>query len=196
MEQPYRVLMVCTGNICRSPAAAAWMSVLGDGSLAVSSAGTAALVDAGVHPRMADLMRQAGLPVDGFRSRQLTPAMIKQADLLLTMTAQHRRWIVDRVPAAVRRTFTLLEFAHLARLAPPPAGEPGPTEARTRAAVLHDLRVATPRGRTRLHLDESEAGIDVPDPYGRDQAAYELAFGLIREAVRGIAGPPAPPPAA
>jgi len=192
MDQRYRVLMVCTGNICRSPAAAAWMTALADQSVDVASAGTAAVVGAPVQPSMAGLMQREGLRIEDFAARQLTPGLIRQADLVLGMTTGHRRWVVGRAPAAVRRTFTLIEFARLAQLVDANAGGAYAASGETRGSSAHRLRgvvAAVPSVRGRLHLGRHhDDSIDVPDPYGRDEDAYELAFSLIRDAMRGIVG--------
>jgi len=188
MDRQYRVLMVCTGNICRSPAAAAWLRALADQSVVVASGGTAAVVGAPVQPSMAGLMQRAGLRVDGFAARQVTPEVIRQADLVLGMTTDHRRWVVHRVPTAVRRTFTLIEFARLAQLVDADAGgaSAAPGESAHR---LQGIVAAVPSVRGRLHLGRADNdSIDVPDPYGRDEDAYELAFSLIWGALRGIVG--------
>lgn len=195
MDQEYRVLTVCTGNICRSPAAAAWLKALSDTSITVSSAGIRAVVGSGVQPYMANLMRQAGLPVDGFAARQLTPGLIKEADLVLAMTGEHRRWVVDRVPAAIRRTFTLVELARLAQLADADADARAAQVAVPDGAVkssaqrLAGIVAAVPSVRGRMHLGRgSGASIDVPDPYGRDEDVYNVAFALIRDAVKDLVG--------
>jgi len=178
MDQHYRVLTVCTGNVCRSPAAAAWVVALADRSVAAASAGVAAVVGAPVSEPMADLMRGAGLRVAGFSAHQLTPRMIEHSDLVLTMTAQHRAWVVGRVPAAVRRTFTLLELARVARLVDVDSSAPT-------AERLRHLVDAVPTVRAQFG---SEDDTDVPDPYGLGADAYDLAFGLIEGAVRDILG--------
>jgi len=200
-----RVLVVCTGNICRSPAAERWLAALSDGSVSVASAGVAALVGADIDPAMAALMSAAGLRVDGFAARQLTPPMIRHADLVLTMTASHRRWVVGRVPAAVRKTYTLLELARIARL----VDEQYPGAASSMARRLIGLELAVPQVRPRLSHGIAGAGteaggapgveavagfdgIDVPDPYGGDASAFQYAFDLIRAAAGVIAGRPAP----
>ena len=179
MDQHYRVLTVCTGNVCRSPAAAGWLVALADHSVAVASAGTAAVVGAPVYKPMAELMRGAGLRVTGFSAHQLTPRMVEHSDLVLTMTAQHRAWVVGRVPAAVRRTFALLEFAQLARLVD--VDDQASTADRLRQ-VVEAVPIA------RAQLGAAAVDTDVPDPYGLAADAYDLAFGLIEEAVRTIVG--------
>ena len=199
----FRVLVVCTGNICRSPAGERWLEALADDSVSVSSAGVAALVGADIDPAMADLMSAAGLSVDGFAARQLTPAMIRHADLVLTMTGSHRRWVVERVPAAVRKTYTLLELARIARL----VDERYPGAATSTARRLIGLELAVPHVRPRLSHAAANAGaeaagtpaveavpgldgLDVPDPYRGDATAFQHVFDQIRAAVRVVVGQP------
>jgi protein-tyrosine phosphatase len=114
------VLFVCEGNICRSPAAEVLLrSCLGpDGAVAVGSAGLAARVGEPIDEPVRRLLAARGLGSDVV-ARQLVPDLVRSADVVLTMTAAQRAAVVSRVPAAVRRTFVLREFAGLARLADP-----------------------------------------------------------------------------
>ncbi|WP_418608121.1 hypothetical protein [Georgenia sp. SUBG003] len=112
----FTILTVCTGNICRSPAVehlfrAAFGATSG---VTVASAGTGALVGQPVHGPMADLLRGVDVDPDGFAARRVTEQMLRGADLVLPLTRDHRAQVVDLAPAAVRRTFTVREFARLA----------------------------------------------------------------------------------
>lgn len=119
------VLTVCTGNICRSPAVETLLRAALDPSVTIVSAGTSAVVGAGISPPMGVLLTADGLDSAAFVARQLTPEMIRGADLVLALTVAHRAWIVDREPAAVRRTLTLRELARLSgTLAPGAAPTP------------------------------------------------------------------------
>jgi len=72
-----RILTVCTGNICRSPAAERLLAAgLGD-TAQVTSAGTGALPGYPMDAAMVPLVEAAGASTDGFAARQLTPAMVK-----------------------------------------------------------------------------------------------------------------------
>ena len=111
-----RVVVVCTGNQCRS----AMAELLFRRALAetgpsweVSSAGTRAAEGQPIHRLTGDVMRSRGVVVDGFRSRPLTPAIVADADLILTAERSHRAAVVSMVPDALHRTFTLLQFARL-----------------------------------------------------------------------------------
>jgi protein-tyrosine phosphatase len=179
---PVSVLMVCTGNICRSPAAELLLRAhLGDErGLVVSSAGLAARVGEPVAGPMAELLRQRGVDAGGFEARQLVPQLVRAADLVLTMTAGQRSAVVTRVPAAIRRTFTLREFVELAGLADGRAGRlagSGPGER------LAALVAAVPSARPLRQPDRDD---DVPDPYGGPDEAYERALFLVEESVDGL----------
>ena len=96
--------MVCTGNICRSPLAAALLerALAGRGSegLAVSSAGTGAWDGAPVSEGAYLVGLERGLDLSGHRARLLTRELVESADLVLTM-ARHHRARVDELAAKV-----------------------------------------------------------------------------------------------
>jgi protein-tyrosine phosphatase len=179
----FTVLTVCTGNICRSPAVERLLAArLGDDSqVLATSAGTRAVVGSPVSGPMVPLMRAAGASADAFVARQLTPAIVREADLVLALTRQHRSTVVDLHPAAVRRTFTLRELARLAATVDPDDLPPGsPAE---RLAALVPLAAAE-RGRNH----HARAGDDdVIDPYRRGDAVYADVFRTIQPAVELLA---------
>ncbi|HEX8508433.1 MAG TPA: hypothetical protein VF635_02900, partial [Propionibacteriaceae bacterium] len=77
------ILLVCTGNICRSPVAERLLRANLDSSVRITSAGTYAVVGSAIEPRMAALLRGAGADADGFAARQLTVDHVRSADLVL-----------------------------------------------------------------------------------------------------------------
>lgn len=77
--------------------------------LAVSSAGTHALVGAGADDSARTLMRERGLPIDGHRARQLDAQMCREADLILVMEAAQRQLVHQRHPEATGKVFRLTE---------------------------------------------------------------------------------------
>ncbi len=104
-----RVLLVCVGNICRSPVAEALLRQrLGaDGPARVSSAGLQALEGSGMDPTAACLLREAGVAMAAHRARQATPALLRAADLVLAMERAHVEAVVARVPQMRGRVFRL-----------------------------------------------------------------------------------------
>lgn len=117
--RPFRVLFVCTANMCRSPLAEHLFAEEverrdGSGhSWAVASAGTHVTAGTEVHELVREVLAERGLPVPRASSHQVVEADVESADLILTAAREHRSWIVTRVPSAVRRTFTLRQFARL-----------------------------------------------------------------------------------
>lgn len=113
------LIIVCTGNTCRSPMAEAMLrqKVVQSGfkdKIKVSSAGIAA---GGAFPASHNaysVMKARGLDLVDHRSRQLTAGDIKEADLILTMTSSHKKAILSYMPKAKNKVFTLAEYAGLA----------------------------------------------------------------------------------
>lgn len=179
-QPPARILTVCTGNICRSPAVERLLAHrLAGTDVEVTSAGTRAVVGAGVSAPMVPLVVAAGADADGFVARQLTVEQIREADLVIALTRGHRSAIVELVPAAVRRTFTLLELARLTAHIDPQtihaAGTPG-----DRVRALPQLAAAV------RHV-AGKGEDDVEDPIGGTDAVYQASYDQLAPAVATIA---------
>lgn len=173
------ILTVCTGNICRSPAVERLLArALPEAH--VTSAGVRAVVGGPVHPPMAALLTAAGVSPDGFAARQLTADAVADADLILPLTRGHRAAIVELVPAALRRSFTLRELARFA-IAIGPDALPDGTLAERLDALLP--LAAAQRGRVRVDPHDD----DVVDPYGGGDRLYALSFDQLKPAVDAIA---------
>ncbi len=199
-----RVLVVCTGNVCRSPYIERRLAqMLGDTGLVASSAGTRAMVGAPIEPGSVELLEQAGADAAGFASRQLTPAILAEADLVVAATQRHRSDAVALNPRVLRRTFTLGELADLladtdlstaaaealadaSDTSDASAGSPGPTPWVTRVAEAARDR----RGFVRARPAEES---DIPDPYGRGAEAYALMGAAIEDVLPVVAAALRPP---
>lgn len=167
----FRVLFVCIGNVCRSPLGERLLaSKLPAGEFEVSSAGVGALAGSAMTPEAAAHLESYGGSADGFKARQLTPAMVQDSDLVLTATKAIRSRVLEDSPAALRRTFTVLELAALVDVVP--AGN-GPA----------DLVRTAAEERSRAALDD----YDILDPYARGDEAHQTAAESMKAAVERIA---------
>lgn len=88
-----KLLFVCTGNTCRSPLAAAVARRIanerGLGDLEISSAGTSAWEGAGASDGALLVGIEQQLDLSGHRSRQLTPELVEESDMIFVMGPHH-----------------------------------------------------------------------------------------------------------
>jgi protein-tyrosine phosphatase len=185
----FRLLFVCTGNICRSPFAqfhtrglletrmgsrwASWFSV--------ASGGIGAVVGSEMHPlSRAQLGPLATHPdVASFHARQLPARDVEMADLVLTASRSHRSAVLELEPRALRTTFTVPEFARLLR-GVDHAALPADPRDRARALVAAALGE---RGRGGQVDPEEDA---IPDPISGSVADHADAARIIHLSVRPL----------
>lgn len=103
-----RILVVCTGNICRSPMAAALLKHDCD-SIEIVSAGLHALDGRGADPLAIELMAERGIDIGSHVARQLTREVAANSDLILVMEVAQKREIELRFPEARGRVFRFVE---------------------------------------------------------------------------------------
>lgn len=103
MMQFSHLLIVCTGNVCRSPVAEALLRARLP-QLTIESAGLGALVGQGVEPLARALAEGDGLDVSRHKARQVTQEMIQQADLVLVMSEGQRLAMAKLESAAIGKT--------------------------------------------------------------------------------------------
>jgi protein-tyrosine phosphatase len=103
-----KILVVCIGNICRSPTAEALLiSRLGHRGYEVSSAGIHALVEKPMDGKALEVLREHQCDHPNHRARQLTRDLLSQADLILTMEKGHVESIARMAPEVRGKTFLL-----------------------------------------------------------------------------------------
>ena len=178
-ENVFSILTVCTGNICRSPAVERLLASTLGPTVNVASAGTHALVGHPISEPMAALLRNGGIQERPFAARRLSEQLLKEADLVLPLTRAQRGLVVELWPGAVRRTFTLREFARLLSWLDPSAIPAGTPAERLRAALP---LAAGERGRERTSPNED----DVVDPFRLNDEVYAASFRQISSAVQVI----------
>ncbi|WP_104131767.1 low molecular weight phosphatase family protein [Cryobacterium sp. M91] len=185
-----RILIVCTGNICRSPLGEQLLREnLRNANIdaVVTSAGTHAMTGSAMTPEAAALSTQYGASNTEHVARQLTEKLIADADLVLAATRDHRRDVVTLLPKATRYTFTLNQFARL--VAPAKAEDFAADTSRADAQTGLDFpafvaSVASTRG---LHPSPNPPTLDdVEDPYRQPAAVYDRAAAAINASVTTI----------
>lgn len=196
-----RILVVCTGNVCRSPIMERYLARHlderweGAGRMLVSSAGTSALVGSPMDARAAEKAQSIGLDTTGFIARLLTVETIAASDLVLTATRAHRGIVVSMYPKALRSCFAVRDFA--AALTDQPAdlgplagdvedADSGDAHAGddARRRVLRVVAATAARRGFSPPLDPADA--DIVDPYRRSDEVYAVMFGQIVDAMPPI----------
>ena len=165
--------MVCTGNQCRSPMAAALMKRAlrsrGCSDIEVSSAGTQADVGAPATELAIGVLRARGVDISEHLSTPLTERELFDSDLVVAMSREHVDAIADAAPEARGKVVLLKEAAEMTS----PADAAGP---RARAEAL----LSGTRPEPAPHLD-------IADPIGRQRRVYEHCAAEIAEATEALA---------
>lgn len=181
----FRILFVCTGNICRSPIAerlarqglAKRLGGEADRVL-VESAGTWGHDGSPMEPYAAQTLVALGGDPAGFSGRELEPGHVGAADLVLTATRDHSAAVTGMAPGAVGRTFTLKEFNRLSAVVDPDALPNGDVVARAHALVRTADRL-----RDKVPAPTPRAD-DIVDPYGAPLHVHRICAHEIATALR------------
>ena len=169
LDQPFRVLFLCTANICRSAFAEKLASHLAPSEgIQFASAGVHGYTDHPVEELMAGELRARGVDPEPFRSRPLTLVMLDEADVILTAEAGHRRYVLEERPAALRKAFSLGQFAR---------GLAGCASDVPPEDLLQEVR----RGAATALVDD-----DIADPYQRGPEAAARAARQIESILTTI----------
>lgn len=105
-----KLLVVCEGNICRSPMAEGLLRTRLPG-WRVGSAGLNAVIGAPADPIAIGLLKDRGISIESHRAVQITRKMCLDCDMVLVMERDQRRRLEDMYPEACGRVFRIAEFA-------------------------------------------------------------------------------------
>jgi protein-tyrosine-phosphatase len=115
----YRILFVCTGNLCRSPMAAGILKrklpQRFDGKVIIQSAGTMRLEDNEATPLSISVARDKGVDLSHHRSRGLKQKMVEEADIIFAMAKDHREYLEREYPRLRENIFLLKTFGRNSR---------------------------------------------------------------------------------
>lgn len=100
------ILILCIGNICRSPLAEALFAQRFP-SLNVSSAGLSAMVGYPADANSIEVAKENGLNIFSHRARQVNLAMCQSADLILVMEKFHRTLLIEKFPFTQGKVFCI-----------------------------------------------------------------------------------------
>lgn len=110
-----RILFVCSGNTCRSPLAEAIAHSVLPGrtgfDVEISSAGTSALEGSPASGFSIEVASAHGLDLSKHRARVLDRALVRDADLIVTMGVRHRDTVGALDPDALEYTYLLTNFS-------------------------------------------------------------------------------------
>jgi protein-tyrosine-phosphatase len=158
LAEPFGVLFVCTGNICRSPTAEALarreLDRYPGAPIQLSSAGSHALEGNPAASRSMLAASTRGASLERHFARELTRRRVRAADLILCMAAEHRPFVLSHDRTAASKTFLLASFA--------------------RVASQWDWLATSPADLVTLaaeHANE-QPGDDIDDPLGQSPEAY------------------------
>lgn len=186
------ILVVCTGNIVRSPMGEGFLRAclearIDDRAPEVRSAGTYGWDGSPPVPEAVDVAQERGVDISQHIGRRLETKLVDEATVVVGMCAEHRDAAARMTGTGPSKAFTLKELTRILEELPPATAE---TDLATRIAEAAALRKGGFEG---LPADD-----DVIDPLGMPYETFRSVGWEINEwcerMATGLVGPPPPAP--
>jgi protein-tyrosine phosphatase len=184
------ILVVCTGNICRSPMAEGFLREqlrqrFPEQPAEVSGAGVIARDGHPATDEAVEAALEREVDISGHRARRLRHEQIQGADLILGMAEEHTEEIARLVPDAAPRTFTLKELINILKDLPPAEELDRLDDASLAARIREADALRSQRGLRTMDMD-------ISDPLGMSLETYRATAWeldtLVAQLVEGLAG--------
>ena len=162
------ILVVCTGNICRSPIAEGLLRDalavrFGERTPEVSSAGTMGWEGSTAMPESIEVASELGSDIAGHRARELRQPLVAGSSLVVTMAGEHRPFMASMGTNAAGKTFTLKELVRILEHLP---------SARDVDPEALGARVAQADAARRGGFSGNPHDEDIADPLGMPLTSY------------------------
>ena len=114
MDKIKSILLVCTGNSCRSVMAEGlfkkYLKEAGKNDIEVTSAGIMAMDGFPPTEETIDVMKGQGVDVSGYRSKRLTADLMSKSDLILAMEEIHKTFVLRMNPMIEDKVYLLKKY--------------------------------------------------------------------------------------
>jgi protein-tyrosine phosphatase len=173
------ILVVCTGNTCRSPMTMALLRHQLDGTdraeIVVESAGTLGWNGRPATDHTVEVLGEMGVDLSGHVSRRIDHAMLASSDLVLAMTRNHSWAVAAHDPEMMHRTFLLGEIVRLGEVVGARGDE-----------TLREWIERVDARRTE-HKRIGRADEEIPDPLGEPLDTYRHTAERVQRSVNRLA---------
>lgn len=141
----YKILFVCTGNICRTPMAEYLLKNLVREErfhdlIKVESAGVGALDGYSAAEFTIEVCRSYGIDPTPHRARSINPGLIKESDLILCMGLEHQVMLQKIFPQFKDKIYLIKNFAGSNSNQNPTIEDPYGTEKKNYEKAFHEIR--------------------------------------------------------